>query len=51
MKKKDKIIAKDATLAVVDEIVSQVPGLGLAWGLSKALFGSGMKLRQERALE
>ena len=51
MNDKDKIIAKDAALAVVEEIVSKVPGLSLAYGLSKALFGAGMKLRQQRVLE
>jgi hypothetical protein len=51
MNDKDKIIAKDAALAVVEEIVSKVPGLKLAYGLSKALFGAGLKLRQKRVLE
>lgn len=58
MNDKDKIImedvasaAVDTTLSVADEIVSRIPLLGLAWGLSKALFGAGLKLRQKRALE
>lgn len=49
--KKDKIIAKDAVAVVVEEVVKLVPGLNLAYGLSKALYGSGLKLRQQRALE
>lgn len=49
--KKDKIIVKDVALAVAEEIVSKVPGLNLAYGLSKALFGAGLKLRQKRVLE
>ncbi len=51
MNDKDKLIAKSVALAVVEEIVSKVPGLSLAYGLSKALFGAGMKLRQQRVLE
>ena len=55
MTDKDKLIIRDTSLAVadaiVDEIASKLPGLKLAWGLSKALFGAGMKLRQKRALE
>lgn len=51
MNPKDTQIVKDGALAVADEIVSHVPGLGLAWGLSKALHGAGLKLRQQRALE
>ena len=53
--KKDKILAKDAALvvaeAVIDEIAKLLPGINIAWGLSKALYGAGMKLRQERVLE
>ena len=51
MNDKDKIITTDAALAVADELVSRIPLLGLAWDLSKALYGAGMKLRQDRALE
>jgi hypothetical protein len=51
MNEKDLQIVKDGALAVADEIVSHVPGLGFAWGLSKALHGAGMKLRQQKALE
>lgn len=38
-------------MVIADEIVSRVPGLNLAWNLSKALCGAGLKLRQQRALE
>lgn len=51
MNPKDEQITKDVALAVADEVVSQIPGLGLAWALSKALHGAGLKLRQQRALE
>jgi len=51
MKDKDKIIAKDAALVIAEEIVSIVPGLRLAYNLSKSLFGAGMKLRQQKVLE
>lgn len=50
-KEKDKILGKDVALTLIDGIVSSVPGLNVAWGLSKALFGSGLKLRQQKALE
>lgn len=53
--KKDEILVKDAALAVVDavvdEIASKIPVINIAYGLSKALYGAGLKLRQERALE
>jgi hypothetical protein len=51
MNKKDKQIIKDSALVVADEIVSSIPALNIAWGLSKALFGAGLKLRQQKALE
>lgn len=51
LSEKDKILAKETALVVADEVVSQIPGLGMAWNLSKALFGSGLKLRQKKALE
>lgn len=47
MNEKDKIIVND----VLDVAVSVVPGLGIAWGLSKAVYGAGLKLRQQKALE
>lgn len=48
---KDRIILKDAGLAVADAIVASIPGLNLPWNLSKALFEAGMKLRIKRAVE
>lgn len=47
MKGKDKQIVIDS----IDAIVSAVPGLNVAWGLSKALYGAGLKLRRQKALE
>jgi hypothetical protein len=58
MEEKNKIILQDVGSAIVDSavgaadnLVLQIPALGLAWGLSKALFGAAMKLRQKKALE
>lgn len=55
MNQKDKILAKDSSLgvadAIVDALAQSLPGINIAWNLSKALYGAGMKLRQERALE
>lgn len=47
MNKKDKQLIKDS----IDVVISTIPGLNLAWGLSKALYGAGLKLRQQKALE
>lgn len=47
MNEKDKQIIKDS----VDAVVSSIPGLNVAWELSKALYGAGLKLRQQRAFE
>lgn len=47
MNEKDKIIVEDS----VDVIISSIPALNIAWGLSKALLGAGLKLRQQKALE
>lgn len=47
---KDKIILKNAALGVADTIAASL-GLSVPWELSKALFGAGMKLREQRALE
>lgn len=44
-------VIKDSALVVADQIAASIPGLNLAWGLSKALYGAGLKLRQQRALE
>lgn len=47
MNEKNKIILDDS----IDAVVSGIAGLGIAWGLSKAFYGAGMKLRQQRVLE
>ncbi len=46
-----EILLEDTALIIADAIVSSIPLLNLAWNLSKALLESGMKLRQQRALE
>ena len=51
MQNKDKKIIIKSALVVVDQIASNIPGLNIVLGLSKALFGAGMELRQERVLE
>ena len=48
---KDKQILKSSAMVLADQIASSIPVLNIAWGLSKALYGAGMKLRQQRALE
>lgn len=49
------LVAEDVGIAVVDDLVdavaSSIPGLNLAWNISKALYGAGLKLRQQKALE
>lgn len=47
MNENDRQITKDS----LDTVVSLIPGLNIAWGLSKALYGAGLKLRQQRAME
>lgn len=51
MNQKDKQILKSSAIVLADQIASSIPALSIAWGLSKALFGAGMKLRQQKALE
>ncbi len=51
MNEKDQQILKDSALVIADQIASNLPGLNIAWGLTKALHGAGLKLRQNRALE
>jgi hypothetical protein len=51
MNKKDQQILKDSALVVADGIASLIPGLIIAWGLSKSLYGASLKLREQRALE
>lgn len=53
MEEKDKDLVRDSSLTIADALVAATGHLGLvvAWGLSKSLFGSGMRFRQKRALE
>lgn len=52
MKDKDKKIVKDSALVLADAVAAVIgPSVTVAWALSKALFGAGMKLREDRALE
>jgi hypothetical protein len=51
MDNKDKNLLQTSALVIADQIASNIPALNIAWGLSKALYGAGMKLRQEKALE
>jgi len=51
MNKKDSQVLKDSALVVADQIASVVPGLNIAWGLSKAVYGAGLKIREQKALE
>ena len=51
MDEKAKQIIKDSALVIADQIALALPGLNIAWGLSKALYGAGLKLREQRALE
>ncbi|MDD3006248.1 MAG: hypothetical protein PHX30_01555 [Candidatus Pacebacteria bacterium] len=47
MDEKDQIILEDS----IHAILSNIPGLNIAWGLSTALYGSALKLRQKKVLE
>lgn len=55
MTDKDRILIKDtleiAADAVVDAIAESLPLINVPYKLSKALYGAGMKLRQQRVLE
>jgi hypothetical protein len=35
----------------IDVIISGINGLNIAWGLSKAMYGAGLKIRQRKAFE
>jgi hypothetical protein len=48
---RSKHVAKKTALVVANEVVLYVSGLSLAWNLSKALYGTGLELRQQKALE
>ncbi|MCB9801595.1 MAG: hypothetical protein H6774_00745 [Pseudomonadales bacterium] len=53
--RKDKILVNDfieiAADSVVDAIAESIPLINIPYKLSKALYGAGMKLRQQRVLE
>jgi len=51
MNEKDKQLMKDSAIVIADGIASIVPGLSIAWNLTKSLLGVGMEIRQQRALE
>lgn len=55
MSKKDTVLITESGKVIIDEIVDQiaskVPGINIAWGLAKSLYGAGLKLRQQKALE
>ncbi|MAZ67630.1 hypothetical protein CL652_02575 [bacterium] len=51
MDEKDKEILANIPMATLDALVSTYPPLAIAWGLSKALFGAGLRLREDRARE
>jgi len=47
----DKNLLKNSAMVAADQVASNLPGLNIAWGLTKALLGNGLQLRQQRALE
>ena len=59
IKKKNGMILESTAFAVVDGIVSTVdtslnqgyPLLGIAWGITKGMYGASIQLRQARAVE
>lgn len=51
MKDSDKQLLKTSAVTGIDAVAGLIPGLSLAWGLSKALYGNGLALRQQKALE
>jgi hypothetical protein len=63
MSDKDKILLKNSVFAILDPIVNTLDetiaikigipsgALVIAWNLAKGLFGSGIALRQQRAIE
>ena len=56
---RDSIIKKNVAIATVDAFVVTIdtlnfeglPVLAIAWGMAKGLFGAGIQLRQDRAIE
>ncbi len=51
MKQPDKNLIKRSAYELADSIASNIPGVAQAWALGKALYGSALELRQQRALE
>lgn len=51
MKKTNK--EKDIALIKrsIDVVLSEIPGISIAWGLSKALYGNALEIRHKKALE
>ncbi len=47
----NKKLVKKSAIVIADQIVSSTPFLNVAWGLAKAFLGTGIEMRQERALE
>ncbi|MDB5175549.1 MAG: hypothetical protein JWM81_407 [Candidatus Saccharibacteria bacterium] len=45
------VSAAGTALSGADKIALSVVGLGTAWGLTKAIFGNALKLREKRAIE
>lgn len=51
MKAWDKNIDSNLIKRSADAVAQSIPGLAIAWNLSKALYGNALELRQQRALE
>lgn len=55
MNDKDKTIIKEVVVGAADGVVNTLeailPGVSIPYNMAKALFGAGMKLRQQRVLE
>lgn len=57
--KKDLIVLQNSAIVIIDNMVATfdnsnnggAPLLAIAWGLSKGLYGAGVQLRQDRAVE
>lgn len=47
MNEKDQIVLDDS----INAVISNIPAVGVVWGLCMALFGSAVKLRQKKAFE
>lgn len=51
VKKFDKEKDTELIKKSIDVVLSEIPGLSIAWGLSKAFYGNAMEIRQRKALE